>query len=375
MRYNQTMLAVLIVVINTILTVYVVLLNLNAQTKMPEKQNQENTRHQAWLKLDAKLQKECVNILTNGHWYEPKDDLEQTYSNHLNGDKTMQWVTSDRSHCRLHDYTWMEALQCFKTVNSKSYNNNTESALIEIYGDSRARQVYSSMIAILAGSETVYDNADNWRNFYKDWSANRTIFNFKISQYYAMDMVGKSRIQKAVKNNHASWLNLIPAMTLHPLVMSGKEQNPEKYELLKNGSVQLAGIMNTLDYLENTMIPDLLELDTTTIFMDSEPIWPEKFSLDGKRNELIEVYHEGVGRLIPEEGLQGKIFRMSVNVKTVVAKNGIYMLPDGKHLIKKDTEVEHPPPMKANLNLILNFMCNDVVKPLDSTCCRTGYEV
>ena len=66
---------------------------------------------------------------------------------------------------------------------------------------------------------------------------------------------------------------------------------------------------------------------------------------------------------------------MSVNVKTVVAKNGIYMLPDGKHLIKKDTEVEHPPPMKANLNLILNFMCNDVVKPLDSTCCRTGYEV
>ena len=183
MRYNQTMLAVLIVVINTILTVYVVLLNLDAQTKMPEKQNQnlENTRHQAWLKLDANLQKECVNILTNGHWYEPKDDLEQTYSNHLNGDKTMQWVTSDRSHCRLHDYTWMEALQCFKTVNSKSYNNNTESALIEIFGDSRARQVYSSLIAILAGSETVYDNADNWRNFYKDWSANRTIFNFKIS--------------------------------------------------------------------------------------------------------------------------------------------------------------------------------------------------
>ena len=132
--------------------------------------------------------------------------------------------------------------------------------------------------------------------------------------------------------------------------------------------------MRTLDYLENKGIPDLLSLDTTTIFMDSEPIKPEKFSLDPKRNELMDVYHKGLSRLIPDEGIDGKIFRMKVNLKTIKSTDGSYMLPDRYHILKKDATIDYPPAMTANLNIILNFMCNDFIKPVDSMCCRVGSE-
>ena len=62
-------------------------------------------------------------------------------------------------------------------------------------------------------------------------------------------------------------------------------------------------------------------------------------------------------------GLNNKIFRMTVTRKTVVGLDGQYMLPDRAHLIRKDSEHEIPPAMKANLNLILNFMCNRVLRP------------
>ena len=89
----------------------------------------------------------------------------------------------------------------------------------------------------------------------------------------------------------------------------------------------------------------------------------------------MEVYHKGLSKLIPDAGLNGKIFRMSVNAKTIEAPNGEFMLPDRKHLVQKDLTVEIPPTMKANLNLLFNFMCNDVIKPTDSTCCRTGFDI
>ena len=73
------------------------------------------------------------------------------------------------------------------------------------------------------------------------------------------------------------------------------------------------------------MIPALLELNATTIMLDSEPIWPERL-LDNKRNELMGMYHEAISKLVPEGGLDGKIFRMSVNQKTVLAPNGVYCL-------------------------------------------------
>ena len=96
---------------------------------------------------------------------------------------------------------------------------------------------------------------------------------------------------------------------------------------------------------------------------------PNLHAFDGKRNELIQMYNERLAILVPENGIDGKIFRMSVNQETVKAPNGAYMLPDRLHLMKKDQQVDNPPTMKANINLILNFMCNNVIKPSDSTCC------
>ena len=134
--------------------------------------------------------------------------------------------------------------------------------------------MFMSLEAILDGETTVFDNADpTWRT--TGMSTNSTHFNFRISQYYVMDASkhnGPLRISKAINEDQANWLNIIPAVTLHPLIMSGKEQRPDQHEIYKNGSIMTDHIEKVLKYIENKMIPELRLLNSTSILMDSEPI-------------------------------------------------------------------------------------------------------
>lgn len=70
--------------------------------------------------------------------------------------------------------------------------------------------------------------------------------------------------------------------------MSGKEVREDVYKEYQDGVEQTRHINKTLDYIKNKMIPELRLLNSTSILLDSEPIKPELFDFDSKRNELID---------------------------------------------------------------------------------------
>lgn len=179
-----------------------------------QKKLREDLMHYQLLKMRTARRKhkhQCINILHNGHWNKIKKSaykrgiLPEYDPHHLNGNKTMEWVASDDSHCHLHDYIWTEAVSCFKKVNKYHFNDDLSRPLIKIIGDSRARQMFMSLEAIIDGETTVFDNADpNWRD---KWSTNSTHFNFRLSQYYVMDPSkhnGPLRISKAINEDPAN---------------------------------------------------------------------------------------------------------------------------------------------------------------------------
>ena len=93
------------------------------------------------------------------------------------------------------------------------------------------------------------------------------------------------------------------------------------------------------------------------------------WSYDKARNGYIRSVNKALAKAIPRTGLDNKVFTLSVTTKTVKTNEGVYMMPDRKHIVEKNEEVRIPPAMKANLNIILNFMCNAVIKPSLDACC------
>ena len=124
------------------------------------------------------------------------------------------------------------------------------------------------------------------------------------------------------------------------------------------------------DWTREVKLPLIKKLDTKfSILMDPEPIMPMIYEWDERRNSYMEKYLDSIEKLIPKTGLFGRIFRMTVTRKTIIGMNGEYMLPDRSHLVSKDKEKVIPPAMKANLNIIFNFLCNNLMKFNDTFCC------
>ena len=120
------------------------------------------------------------------------------------------------------------------------------------------------------------------------------------------------------------------------------------------------------------MLPRLQNTAAISIIPFEEPIMPEltdSWSYDSERNKYIRSVNRALANIIPRTGIDNKIFTLSITRKTVVNQNGIYMMPDRRHIIDKNHEVRIPPAMKANLNILLNFLCNAVIKPSSSACC------
>ena len=59
----------------------------------------------------------------------------------------------------------------------------------------------------------------------------------------------------------------------------------------------------------------------TVLVLEAEPISPEVYPLDAQRNIHVREHNELLKELIPETGLDGKIFRISANTKVVKHPN------------------------------------------------------
>lgn len=72
------------------------------------------------------------------------------------------------------------------------------------------------------------------------------------------------------------------------------------------------------------------------IILEAEPILPEVEPLDQIRNELIREHNKMLQNLIPDNGIGFRIYRMSVNSKTMFNLENEPMLPDRIHLADKN---------------------------------------
>ena len=112
----------------------------------------------------------CSNILHYGHWEAPEESQTKHHFHHeLAGNKSMIWkLDDDKAECDLHYYTWVEAFQCMDTVNKLQKPNTlaqmnlSEDILVRMVGDSRMRQYFVTLLALLEGKDKVYDAADTF---------------------------------------------------------------------------------------------------------------------------------------------------------------------------------------------------------------------
>jgi len=109
------------------------------------------------------------------------------------------------------------------------------------------------------------------------------------------------------------------------------------------------------------------------LVLEAEPISPEVYDLDSQRNKHVREHNELLRKVIPENGLDGKIFRISVNTKVVQHPNGKFMLPDRFHLQKKDKPRVTPPTLLTNINVMANFLCNRFETEKNGLCCESQF--
>ena len=195
----------------------------------------------------------CSNILHYGHWEEPQaNELSHEFQQLLAGNRSMIWkLDSDKTGCHLHYYSWVEAYQCFDTVNKlkenklkgfmKSYgfDDKVNDILIRMVGDSRIRQYFVTLLAFLEGKNTVYDSAENSGvpegtterdrlNKY-DKTLVETAFKAKILLKDVRTPGVNGRIMNAALNtDKAKFFNMISSLVMHTVYMSGAERNSDE---------------------------------------------------------------------------------------------------------------------------------------------------
>ena len=82
----------------------------------------------------------------------------------------------------------------------------------------------------------------------------------------------------------------------------------------------------------------------------------------------IKLFNKHLKQVIPDDGIDGKIFRLSIGTKAVIHPDGWFMMPDRFHLQKKDRRRVTSPVMLTNWNVIFNLLCNKFKKK--KLCCQ-----
>lgn len=304
---------------------------------------------------------DCIDVLHKGRWEQVVCDA---CDNKLSGNKTIQW--SGPLSCDYKSYTAQSALSCLKKFQN-----------IHIYGDSRSRQIGSAIKSILFPDitfTTMKEHQYESDPFYyfdsaKEFPKNNVIQTdtLKVRQHWINHYDQFSKVLSQIKYEKPEVI-IITALILHPLTMTGFEnKNNITADYIKSNA-------DTADATAKKAIPILLETalrqNSKILVFEAEPLQPEVQKYDPLRNILIDRHNEVLKELIPDEGLQNTIFRVSMNLNTVHL-DGNYMLPDRIHLMKKDVPRKTPPPMLANLNTVFNFLCNRFDRNQD-LCCQNN---
>lgn len=306
---------------------------------------------------------------TRPDWFTRVYNPNTTEGVSFNGNSMMQWDTKP-AFCTYKIYQPTEVLKCFQIHYPR----------IQIFGDSRARQYYSSLKPILSKvglADNFFMWDDSWK-FSDSSFINYTDLGIWIDQAWTKKAL---QIPKAWIDRYGKYtsnpkilpdLVIMPAMILHPLVASGAEERfPEVYERLANKTDPFmdSEYKFALEHMEQKCLPFVkfvlrLKPSMKFIFIEAEKIGPNRFEFDADRNYYIDKYNLFLRDLIPDDGINDQIYRMSVStINSLGEKANDYLLPDRIHLSRKDTPAIIPPTLLVNWNVMFNLLCNRYLKP------------
>ena len=375
--------------------------------------------------------------LNDGYVPEPETLLEKfdriynpntTEGVSFGGNKVLQWkLDSGVSKCGYKIYQLPEIKMCL----NNHYNK------IQIFGDSRGRQYFSSIRPILGlldaesnnsnqttlypGSKKMiddpfimFDSAWNFPNENREvWNSDNSSFNVWIDQSWSrrstqVERDWYKRYPESVNSEftkgrrlyerYHKWNNkwrrpvyhynldqmpnlvILPAMILHPMTMSGTEDRGEEYlslftENITNPFLE-SEYREAVEHFKEQCFPFIKFLLTQNpnikfIILEGEYILPEIFEYDHHRNFYIRKYNNMLRSLIPDDGIDDQIYRLSVNTINIYGqKPGDYLLPDRVHLARKDMASVTPVTLLTNWNVMFNLLCNRYLgEEQEDLCC------
>ena len=117
------------------------------------------------------------------------------------------------------------------------------------------------------------------------------------------------------------------------------------------------------------LLREVAKLGTKILWLASEDMFPKHVftadQVDALRahNEFLQ---ENLNQFSPD--LKFMSF-LGVNRKTVYTPNGNLLLGDGTHKLQRRVTTQVPASLWSDINVILNYFCNDFMLWDDATCC------
>lgn len=295
------------------------------------------------------------------------------------GNASLAWTGPGSCEYKIYDPPTL------KSCLSKNYPK------VQIVGDSRARQYWAAIKPLVADEVeenfVMFDSA--WQmpteNKLEVNSTGLVIDQAWVKKYGALQKAMRMRYSTRSRSlgfqpdaHRAPNLVIMTAMILHPVTMSGIERDQTWNDTLTNTTYMLDEATRAGEQMRTQVIEELRLWSeyATVLVIEAEPISPVVYPLDAQRNVHVAAHNKLLKEVIPETGLDGKIFRISANTKVVKHPNGKFMLPDRFHLQKKDKPRVTPPTLLTNINIMANFLCNrhqeNAVE--ENLCCKRKLE-
>jgi hypothetical protein len=332
---------------------------------------------------DQNNYKTCFGLLHEGGWSEMVPDFEpeanSTFQVSMAGNASLAWTGPGSCEYKIYDPPTL------KSCLSKNYPT------VQIVGDSRARQYWAAIKPLVADEVEehfiMFDSA--WQmpteNKLEVNSTGLVIDQAWVKKYGALQKSMRMRYSTRSKAlgfqpdaHRAPNLVIMTAMILHPVTMSGLERDPTWNDTLTNTTYMLDEATRAGEQMRTQVIEELKLWSkyATVLVIEAEPISPVVYPLDAQRNVHVAAHNKLLKEVIPETGLDGKIFRISANLKVVQHPNGKFMLPDRFHLQKKDKPRVTPPTLLTNINIMANFLCNRYQENASqgNLCCKRELE-
>lgn len=244
--------------------------------------------------------------------------------------------------CMLHNYTRIDARLCMQYI---AYWGNSNSILF--IGDSRIRQIYHSLVKLIAiqSVDSTYESA---KNAHHDLSFASNDLNLDIS------FIWKPFLDDSFDQVFQKWHKVTDSKKKPKMIIAGsgtwsiKESNASA-EALEQYHMNLTRLTSSMDLLAAS--------GTQVLWVLQDPVNPDKLSPERSMisNEQIDAYNKVALDILRYTNI--KIWS-SARLLSQGYSNG---QEDGLHMASV--------PLQYAVQILLNMYCNDQMNFNDGTCC------